>query len=104
MIHGCREVFTVPAVLVPVKVVEGFGISRVVVTNDEGFRPGDLVSGMTGWEEYTLITSTDRLRKIEADEKIPLSYHLGLLGQSNPSSLASGESSNFSPFFCSILI
>ncbi|CAA7404564.1 unnamed protein product [Spirodela intermedia] len=66
----------------PGSVVEGFGISRVVETNDEGFRPGDLVSGLTGWEEYTLITSTDRLRKIQVDEKIPLSHHLGLLGQS----------------------
>ncbi|CAA6667754.1 unnamed protein product [Spirodela intermedia] len=61
-------------------VVEGFGISRVVETNDKGFRPGDLVSGLTGWEEYTLITGTDRLRKIQVDEKIPLSHHLGLLG------------------------
>ncbi|KAG2602489.1 hypothetical protein PVAP13_5KG692700 [Panicum virgatum] len=40
---------------------------------------GDFVSGMTGWEDYSLITKPEQLRKIQQSD-IPLSYHLGLLG------------------------
>ncbi|XP_078433543.1 zinc-binding dehydrogenase family protein [Wolffia australiana] len=64
----------------PGSVLKGFGIGRVVESNDEFFKPGDVVSGFTGWEEYSLIENTEQLKKIEVDEKIPLSYHLGLLG------------------------
>ncbi|KAE8673121.1 Vps51/Vps67 family (components of vesicular transport) protein isoform 1 [Hibiscus syriacus] len=44
------------------------------------FKPGDFISGLTGWEEYSLIRNTWQLRKIQPDHYIPLSYHLGLLG------------------------
>lgn len=61
------------------KVVEGFGVSKVVHSDDPNFNPGDLISGLTGWEEYSLINKTKQLRKIQLDD-IPLSYHVGLLG------------------------
>ncbi|MQL76179.1 hypothetical protein Taro_008576 [Colocasia esculenta] len=64
----------------PGSVLEGFGLAKVVASENPHFRPGDLVSGMTGWEEYSLILKTEQLRKVQVDEKIPLSYHLGLLG------------------------
>lgn len=64
---------------VPGQVVEGFGVSRVVHSDDPNFKPGDLISGLTGWEEYSLIKKTEGLRKIQLDD-IPLSYHVGLLG------------------------
>lgn len=63
----------------PGSVVEGFGVSKVVDSDDRSFKAGDIVEGMTGWEEYSLILKTDRLRKIETDG-VPLSYHVGLLG------------------------
>uniref|UniRef100_A0A1D1XQT3 (+)-pulegone reductase n=1 Tax=Anthurium amnicola TaxID=1678845 RepID=A0A1D1XQT3_9ARAE len=62
------------------KVLEGFGVSKVLASDNPHFRPGDLISGFTGWEECSLILKTEQLRKIQMDEKIPLSYHLGLLG------------------------
>nr|XP_029118867.1 uncharacterized protein LOC105035869 [Elaeis guineensis] len=63
----------------PGSVIEGFGVSKVVDSDNPSFGVGDLVSGLTGWEEYSLISKTERLRKIQIND-IPLSYHLGLLG------------------------
>ncbi|KMT14687.1 hypothetical protein BVRB_4g074550 [Beta vulgaris subsp. vulgaris] len=64
---------------VPGKPIEGFGVSKVIDSKDPNFQPGDIVSGLTGWEEYSLIEDTKKLRKIQQDD-IPLSYHIGLLG------------------------
>lgn len=61
------------------KAIQGFGVSKVVHSDDPEFKPGDLVSGITGWEEYSLISKHEQLRKIQQDD-IPLSYHVGLLG------------------------
>ncbi|XP_024990359.1 2-alkenal reductase (NADP(+)-dependent)-like isoform X3 [Cynara cardunculus var. scolymus] len=63
----------------PGSAIEGFGVSKVVDSDDPNFKRGDLVSGITNWEEYSLIHKTDQLRKIEQDDGIPLSYHVGLL-------------------------
>lgn len=63
--------------------LEGFGISQVIHSDDPNFHPGEYVSGITGWEEYSLIQNKNRqLRKIEFNPKMPLSYQLGLLGKS----------------------
>nr|CAB3479083.1 unnamed protein product [Digitaria exilis] len=59
--------------------IEGFGVGRVVDSTHPGFSAGDIVSGMTGWEDYSLITKPEQLTKIQPSD-IPLSYHLGLLG------------------------
>lgn len=65
--------------VVVVKVVEGFGVSKVIDSDNPNFKPGDIVSCFTGWEEYTLLRNTEQLRKVQPDD-IPLSYHIGLLG------------------------
>ncbi|KAF4348808.1 hypothetical protein CsatB_021865 [Cannabis sativa] len=69
----------------PAQPLEGFGVSQVVKSDHPDFKAGDYVSGMTGWEQYTLTSSpqqAQQLRKIDDDHQnqIPLSYHLGLLG------------------------
>ncbi|OAY73936.1 2-alkenal reductase (NADP(+)-dependent) [Ananas comosus] len=64
-------------------VVEGFGVSRVVDSTNPNFRVGDLVSGLTGWEEYSLVVKADQLRKIQVDD-VPLSYHQTQLGAGMP--------------------
>nr|GME18822.1 2-alkenal reductase (NADP(+)-dependent) [Ipomoea batatas] len=63
----------------PGSVIEGFGVSKVLASSHPDYKPGDLISGFTGWEEYSLIHRTEQLRKIQADNDIPLSYHIGLL-------------------------
>ncbi|KNA12061.1 hypothetical protein SOVF_129270 [Spinacia oleracea] len=65
---------------VPGKPIEGFGVSKVIDSDDPNFQAGDIVSGFTGWEEYSLIEDTKKLRKIQQHD-IPLSYHIGLLEQ-----------------------
>ncbi|KAJ0788863.1 putative oxidoreductase [Helianthus annuus] len=64
----------------PNSVIEGFGVSKVVDSDDPNFKKGEIVTGFTNWEEYSLILNTNQLRKIQQDDDIPLSYHVGLLG------------------------
>ncbi|KAL8216967.1 hypothetical protein R6Q57_023804 [Mikania cordata] len=64
----------------PASVIEGFGVSKVVDSDDPNFKRGEFVTGITNWEEYSLLLKTGQLRKIQQDDDIPLSYHVGLLG------------------------
>ncbi|KAL6642404.1 hypothetical protein ACP70R_020585 [Stipagrostis hirtigluma subsp. patula] len=64
---------------VPGQVLQNFGVSRVVASGHPDFKVGDLVWGMTGWEEYTSIPNPQLLFKINHPE-IPLSYYTGVLG------------------------
>lgn len=73
------------------KAIQGFGVSKVILSDNPNFKPGDFISGFTSWEEYSIIRKTEQLRKIQPDDQIPLSFHLGLLGiyalsSANPSS------------------
>lgn len=64
----------------PGQVIQGFGVSRVVHSNHPDFQPGDFVTGMTGWEGYSVISNANGLVKIQHQQDIPLSYYVGLLG------------------------
>ncbi|KAK4803558.1 hypothetical protein SAY86_003375 [Trapa natans] len=59
--------------------ITGLGVCRVVDSGNQGFKEGDLVWGVTGWEEYSLITTPEVLFKIKHSDDIPLSYYTGLL-------------------------
>lgn len=59
--------------------ITGEGVAKVVDSSHPDFKKGDLVYGMTGWEEYSLITATGSLFKIH-DKDVPLFYYLGILG------------------------
>ncbi|EEF47325.1 2-alkenal reductase (NADP(+)-dependent) [Ricinus communis] len=66
---------------VPGQPIQGFGISKVVASDNPDFKPGDFLSGFTTWEEYSFIPyNSDQLRSIQLHDDIPLSLHLGLLG------------------------
>ena len=59
----------------------GYGVAKVLDSEQSGFKAGDLVWGITGWEEYSLITkTTDTLIKIQHTD-VPLSYYTGILGK-----------------------
>ncbi|PSS35908.1 2-alkenal reductase [Actinidia chinensis var. chinensis] len=64
---------------VPGSPISGFGASRVLDSGHPNFKKGDLIWGITGWEEYSLITTPETLFKIEHTD-VPLSYYTGLLG------------------------
>ncbi|NP_001313179.1 2-alkenal reductase (NADP(+)-dependent) [Nicotiana tabacum] len=59
--------------------ITGYGVAKVLESGDPKFQKGDLVWGMTGWEEYSIITPTQTLFKIH-DKDVPLSYYTGILG------------------------
>lgn len=60
--------------------MSGHGVAKVLDSAHSDFKKGDLVWGVTGWEEYSLLTSTEGLFKIEHTD-VPLSYYTGLLGK-----------------------
>ncbi|XP_075477348.1 LOW QUALITY PROTEIN: 2-alkenal reductase (NADP(+)-dependent)-like [Primulina tabacum] len=64
---------------VPGSPIMGYGVSKVVDSTNPNFKNGDLIWGMTGWEEYSLIKSTEGLFKIQHTD-VPLSYYTGILG------------------------
>ncbi|XP_073308957.1 2-alkenal reductase (NADP(+)-dependent)-like [Primulina huaijiensis] len=64
---------------VPGSPIMGYGVSKVVDSTHPNFKNGDLIWGMTGWEEYSLIKSTEGLYKIQHTD-VPLSYYTGILG------------------------
>ncbi|KAI5004894.1 hypothetical protein ZWY2020_032137 [Hordeum vulgare] len=68
---------------VPGTTITGFGVAQVVRSSLPGLAAGDLVSGVTGWEDYSVIKPpfADQLTKIRREEDgVPLSYYTGVLG------------------------
>ncbi|XVF65883.1 hypothetical protein PTKIN_Ptkin09bG0286700 [Pterospermum kingtungense] len=59
--------------------ITGFGVAKVLDSGHPDFKEGDLVWGATGWEEYSLLTTTEGLFKIQHTD-VPLSYYTGILG------------------------
>ncbi|HVJ51494.1 MAG TPA: NADP-dependent oxidoreductase [Aliidongia sp.] len=60
------------------EVMTGGTVSEVVSSNVEGFKPGDIVEGRTGWQEYALSNGSD-LRPVDRS-LAPISTALGVLG------------------------
>ncbi|TMW81710.1 hypothetical protein EJD97_008249, partial [Solanum chilense] len=61
--------------------ITGYGVSKVVESSDSNYQKGDLIWGMSGWEEYSVVTTTETtLFKIDHDKDVPLSYYTGILG------------------------
>lgn len=59
--------------------IVGYGVSKVVDSRHPELKAGDLVWGITKWEQYSLITNTQSFFKINHTD-VPLSYYTGLLG------------------------
>ncbi|KAJ3341455.1 hypothetical protein HDU93_004856 [Gonapodya sp. JEL0774] len=60
------------------------GVSRVIKSRNPGFPVGSLVAAQVNWEEYTVIPNAApnpaRLRKIDENAGIPLSWYQGVAG------------------------
>ncbi|EXB88294.1 NADP-dependent alkenal double bond reductase P2 [Morus notabilis] len=63
----------------PASPISGHGVSKVLESGDPNLKEGDLVWGMTGWEEYSILNATQGLFKIHHTD-VPLSYYTGILG------------------------
>lgn len=54
-------------------------MGKVIDSRNPELKEGDLVWGKTGWEEYSLLKSSEGLSKIQHTDT-PLSYYTGILG------------------------
>lgn len=61
------------------QVMRGIGIGVVERSRHSDFQQGDLIEGLTGWQEY-LVSDGSNLRKIDSYRGVPLSAHFALLG------------------------
>jgi NADPH-dependent curcumin reductase CurA len=64
----------------PGKPIDGYGVSKVVLSKNPAFKEGDYVTSFTRWEEYSVIPGGNGLKVIDTSESMPLSYYLGCLG------------------------
>lgn len=60
------------------KPLEGAAVGEVIESRASKFKPGDIVTSMSGWREY-VIASPNELHPVN-DEIQPLSVYLGVLG------------------------
>ncbi|EYU17593.1 hypothetical protein ABFS82_07G107300 [Erythranthe guttata] len=63
----------------PGSTITGYGVAKIVDSSNPDLKKGDLIWGLTGWEEYSLIKLTQGLFKIQ-NADLPLSYYTGILG------------------------
>ncbi|KAG2269550.1 hypothetical protein Bca52824_064105 [Brassica carinata] len=60
--------------------IVGLGVSKVIDSRHPDYKKGDLLWGIVGWEEYSVITLSPYSHfKIHYTD-VPLSYYTGLLG------------------------
>lgn len=60
--------------------IDAYGVGEVVASESPDFNKGDLVVGLVGWAEYTVVKGGYFLRKIDS-KAFPLSYHASVLGK-----------------------
>ncbi|GLU17895.1 hypothetical protein SLE2022_342430 [Rubroshorea leprosula] len=59
--------------------VSGSGVAKVLESGHPDIKEGDLVWGVTTWEEYSVIKAPETLTKIRHTD-VPFSYYTGILG------------------------
>ncbi len=60
--------------------VMGLTLGRVVESRHQGFQVGELLMARLAWEEYSITDATDFFVRVPTDLDCPLSWHLGILG------------------------
>lgn len=65
--------------------VMGLTLGRVVASEHPDFAPGDLLMARLAWEEFSLTDATDFFVKVPTEYDCPLSYHMGILGDTGMS-------------------
>jgi NADPH-dependent curcumin reductase len=60
------------------QVMRSFGAGRIEASNSPGFKVGDMVLGLVGWQDYTAMKPDGQLNKLPRDA--PLELTMGVLG------------------------
>ena len=64
-------------------VLRAISVGQVIRSNLPGYAPGDFISGLIGWEDYSIASKdTVLLQKLDIAEDMPLTYYVGALGGS----------------------
>ena len=72
-----------PGYLPPIEigaVVRGSGTGVVIESRDQRYRPGDVVFGMTGWQEWVLATNEERFSVLPTGLGLDLPTVMNVLG------------------------
>jgi len=72
-----------PSYLPPVgigEVMRGLGLGRVVASKHPGYREGQLVTGLLGWQDWTVTRDAALLEPVNEIAGVPASTYLGALG------------------------
>jgi len=62
------------------EVMRGYGIGQVVTTNTPDLAPGDLVTGMLGWQDYAIAGPANPMQKLPGGLPIPIPALLSVCG------------------------
>ncbi|EYF01020.1 NADP-dependent oxidoreductase [Chondromyces apiculatus] len=62
------------------EVMRAFGAGRVVASRDPGFAPGDLVSGMVGWQDHVVLPAKGPAAPSKLPPGVPVENALSLFG------------------------
>ncbi|MED6204383.1 hypothetical protein PIB30_008828 [Stylosanthes scabra] len=68
-----------PSSLTPGSALRGYGVGRVLESGHPDYKKGDLLWGITNWEDYSFVSLDQSPFKIEHTH-VPLSYYTGILG------------------------
>lgn len=67
------------------KAVMGLILGRIIESRNPAIPEGAIIMARLAWEEYSVVDETDWLVTIEDEHAHPLSYHLGILGDTGMS-------------------
>lgn len=73
----------VPTYLPPVgigEVMRAAGLGQVAASKHDGYKEGQLVQGLVGWQEWTVVSDTAPLLPVPEVPGVPQSAYLGVLG------------------------
>jgi NADPH-dependent curcumin reductase CurA len=62
------------------EVMRGLGLGRVLASNHPGYREGQLVQGLTGWQEWVVASDATPLLPVSEVQDVSPSAYLGVLG------------------------
>jgi NADPH-dependent curcumin reductase CurA len=72
-----------PTYLPPVgigEVMRALGMGRVVASKHDSYQEGQLVQGLTGWQEWTVVSDAAPLLPVAEVPEVSPSFYLGVLG------------------------
>ncbi|KAG6498807.1 hypothetical protein ZIOFF_038556 [Zingiber officinale] len=60
--------------------IDAYGVGKVVASGRAELEEGDVVAGLLGWEQYTVVRPGTVLMKVDAKD-LPISYYASVLGE-----------------------